>query len=318
MRQHAAFLNNAVRSQGAPFFSLDCSKTRDIAKVEVPASNGATVLLMNSRTLLALAILLFNINLQAQQPELAQKPDSAQEPPAAQQPASTQPPDSAQPREMELWLYNGKDQERIDRLVSLGIEREVATEFTLAKEEYARWFPLRTGLGQKNAILFLPCVRDNAHLYLMTQQNTIWRVTDVEKPDCHYDMSVSVEITPIRNPAFDEVLMHHVGEGHAGSYSQQDFEVYSVARGKLKQVLDAEEVIVASQYVSPNIDMNRITQKSLFVLVPIEKSRSRIIEETRSSTLNGKLKVQRRQFRWNAAKSRYLPTKFVPLEAAPN
>ena len=173
---------------------------------------------MNARILLALAVLFFSVNLQAQQPESAQKPDSAPEPPATQQPASTLPPDSAQPWKMVEWLNTGKEQERVERLVGLGVEREVATEFSQTTDMSAKWYPLRTEPGHKNAILFLPCVRDNAYLYLMEKENTIWRVTDFEKPDCHYDMSVSVEIAPILNPAFDEVMMHHACEGHGTGY----------------------------------------------------------------------------------------------------
>jgi hypothetical protein len=273
---------------------------------------------MNAHSLLALFILLFSVNLQAQQLVSAQKPDSVQESPDTQQPTSTQPPDSAQPIEMREWLNIGKNEQRVERLVSIGVERDIATEFTLAKNVYARWLPLRTGQGQINAILFLPCVRDNAYLYLMDQENMIWRVKDFEKPDCHYDMSVSVEIASIRNPAIDEVMVHHVGEGHVGSYSQQDFEIYNIVRGKLKQVLDAEEVILAAQYVGPNIIMNEIHQNSFFVLVPIGKSLSRVIEETQSYKFNKNLTVKRRQFRWNAAKGRYVPSKFVPVVAAPN
>jgi hypothetical protein len=273
---------------------------------------------MNARALLSIAILFFGVCLLAQQPESAQKPDSAQEPPAAKQPASTQPPVSAEPWKMVEWLNSGKKQERTERLVSLGVERDIATEFTQTKDVSLRWNPLHTVTGQKAAILFLPCVRDNAYLYLMEQENTIWRVTDFEKPDCHYDMSVSVEIAPIRNPALDEVLVHHVCEGHGTGYSQQDFEIYSVAHGRLKQVLDAEEVILASQYVDPDTPMNAIDQKSFFVLVPIENSRSRVIEETQSYQFNKKLTVKRRQFRWNAAKGRYMPSKFVPVVAAPD
>jgi hypothetical protein len=271
---------------------------------------------MYARTLMFIVFLFFGVCLQAQQPESAQKPASAQGTPASKQPASAQPPESTQLLDMEEWLNSGKEQEKVERLVSIGVEQNVATEYT--HEVYAKWLPLRTGQGQKNAILFLPCVRDNAYVYLMKQDNTIWRVADLEKPDCHYDMSVSVEIAPIRNPVIDEIMVHHIGEGHGGGYSQQDFEIYNIAHRKLKQVLDAEEVIVAAQYVAPNTPIKGINQKSSFVLIPIGNSRSRVIEETQSYQFNKKLTVKRRLFRWNATKGRYLPTKFVPVVAAPD
>jgi hypothetical protein len=279
---------------------------------------------MNSRTLLALAVLLVSLSLLAQQPGSAQKPDSAQEQLAPT--TSAQPPASAEPRDLEEWLNTENAQERVARLESLGIDKKTVEDFTFQglkdfapqDQKYVEVKPFRTETRQGSVVLFLPCVLDDAYLYALVREANSWRVTDWERFDCHYDMSVSVEIAPIRNPAFDEVLMHHVGEGHAGSYSQQDFEVYTIAKGKLKRVLDAEEVIVAAQYVGPNVAMNEITQRSFFVLVPIENSRSRVIEETQSYQINNKLTVKRRQFRWNAAKGRYLPSKFIHVEAAPN
>jgi hypothetical protein len=273
---------------------------------------------MKACALLPIAILFFGVCLQAQQPDTARKPDSTPESSVSKQSSATQPPDSAQPLKMNEWLNNGKVSEQVERLVSLGVELDVATEISQTTYVSAKWLPLRTGQEDKNAILFLPCVRDNAHLYLMTQENETWSVTDFEKPDCHYDMSVSVEVAPIRNPALDEILIHHEGGGHGAGYSQQDFEIYAVAHGKLKSELLVPEVIVAVQYVSPNVAPHNIIQKSHFVLVPIGKSRSCVVEETRSSLADAILSVQRRQFHWNAAKGRYLPSKFVTVEAAPN
>jgi hypothetical protein len=179
------------------------------------------------------------------------------------------------------------------------------------------WKPIRAGARQKNAILFLPCVLDDAYLYLLVWENNSWRVTDRAVMDCHYDMSVSVDIAQIRNPAIDEVLMHHVGEGHGAGLSIQDFEVYSIAKGKLKLVLDAEEVVIALEYGDSKFAREH-TDRSLFVLIPVKNSSSRIIEETQSDQINKKLTVKRRQFLWNAAKGRYLPSKFVPVLAASN
>jgi hypothetical protein len=247
------------------------------------AANGAKVLSMNSLIPLAFAILLLSINLQAQQSDLAQHPASAQEAPTTQQPASALPPNSSQPQDMEEWLNIGKNEERVERLVSLGVEQEVAAEFTQTTEKSAKWLPIHTEPKQKNVMLFLPCFFDNAHLYLLAYKNKTWHITDFEKPDCHYDMSVSVEVAPIRNPAFDEVLMHHAGAGHGTGISVQDFEVFDIANGKFKTEVDTQEVLVESEYIGQSIRPHSHTQESFFVLVPID-----------------------------------LPTKFVPVEAAPN
>jgi len=267
---------------------------------------------MNSHALLGLIFLLFSLNLSTQQPNSTPKSDSVQKS------ATAKPPESAQPREMEEWLDSGDAQEKVKRLVSLGVEPEEAAELTWNANVYAHWIPIRTEPRLQNAILFLPCIRDNAHIYLLTHESESWHVTNWEKTDCHYDDSVSIEIIPIRNPALDEVVVHHVGAGHGAGVSMQDFNVFAISSGKLKIELDAEEVVKISRphlYSSERYDF---IQRSTFVLIPTSHSHSCVIDETRSTTLNDKLTVQRRQFRWNASRGRYLPSKFSPVEATPN
>jgi hypothetical protein len=87
---------------------------------------------------------------------------------------------------------------------------------------------------------------------------------------------------------------------------QQDFQVFTIAGGKLDMVLDAEEVIVASPHGG-----RELVQRSQFVAVPTKRSHPYDIEETRSATLNGKLTVQRRLYRWAASRGRYIPSSFV-------
>jgi hypothetical protein len=151
---------------------------------------------------------------------------------------------------------------------------------------------------------------DSADIYLLKGDGQQWKITDHDQFDCHYDSSVSFELLDLQRPRFDDLLIHHVGEGHGGGYSQQDFQVFVVAKGKLEMVLDAEEVIVASPKPGPPHDL---VQRSQFVAVPTERSHPYDIEETRSSTLNGRLTVQRRYFRWIESARRYLPSRFIPL-----
>jgi hypothetical protein len=176
--------------------------------------------------------------------------------------------------------------------------------------------PIRTGSPQQDAILFIPCILDSAHIYLLANKGEYWHVTDLEKPDCHYDGSVSIEIAPVRSPGIDEILVHHAGAGHGTGISQQDFNVFAVSSEKLRLELEIEEVVNISRPHRFLYERNELVQHSTFVLIPISRSLSRVIEETRSTTLNDKLTVQRRLFRWSASKSRYLPSKFSPVEAA--
>jgi hypothetical protein len=138
----------------------------------------------------------------------------------------------------------------------------------------------------------------------------------LEKPDCHYDHSVSIEIAPIRNSAFEEVLVHHVGAGQGAGISVQDFNVFAVSGGNLKTELDAEEVVNIFRPHLYSYERYDLIQRSTFVLIPTNHSHSRVIEETRSTTLNDKLTVQRRQFHWKATRGQYLPSKFSLVEAA--
>lgn len=211
---------------------------------------------------------------------------------------------------MREWLNAETKEERIRRLVSLGVERETADEITSSIEHTVEWLPIRSEKAQEYAILFLPCGLDLANLYLMKRDGGNWQVSDHVELDCHYDGTVSVEISPIRKSTLDEVLVHHAGEGHGTGLSQQNFKVFDVVNGKLKVVLDVEEVIIASAVPAGS---RELLQRSVFVTIPIGGSQSRVIEETRSVTLNGKLTVQRRIFRWAESKGSYQPTRFASV-----
>lgn len=79
--------------------------------------------------------------------------------------------------------------------------------------------------------------------------------------------------------------------------------------------LVTDEVFHDFQYDKPPHELDR---KSVFTVIPVRDSRSRAIEETRSRTFDGKLTVQRRTFRWNAATQKYSPSPFTPVEASQN
>jgi len=216
-----------------------------------------------------------------------------------------------QHNDMRMQLNAGTKEERIQQLVALGVEQKTADEALSPIDPVVEWQPIRTESRQQYAILFLPCTVDSAYLYLMKNVGEEWKISDSADFDCHYDNSVSIGISPARESAVDDVLVHHVSEAHGTGVSFQHFKVITVTEGKLKVVLDTEEVVEASHVVP--VGRYNLHQQSTFVVIPVVHSHSVVIEETRSTVLNDKLTVSRRRFRW--AGNRYVRTRFVPLTA---
>lgn len=221
----------------------------------------------------------------------------------------------AQEPNMKLWLNAGTQEQRLQRLVALGVEREAADQATSSIEPTIQWWPVRSESQQQYAVLFLPCSLDSAYLYLMRGTGEDWHPSDRAEFDCHYDDSVSVELSPIRMPKVDDVLVHHASEGHGTGFSQQNFKVFVVSEGRLKIVLDTEEVFSVSRVP---VGSYELIQRSTFVTIPAVRSHIHVIEETRSTILNGNLTVQRRLFRWAPSTSNYVPLKFSSVEAGDN
>jgi hypothetical protein len=217
--------------------------------------------------------------------------------------------------EIENWLNDGPG--AVQRLVGLGVDQKTAEESVDSYSDddlHIQWKTVNSESKELLAALFLPCNgNDDAYLFAMQKANHAWQVTDREGFDCHYDATVSMEIARVHDPNRDEVLIHHVGSGHGTGFVQQNYNVFSIAQGKLKLRLDTVEVLDDHQ---PPEKTHDIVRRSTFTIIPILNSRSRAIEETRSSILNDHLMVQRRIFRWDPAKRCYSPTRFVPVEAA--
>lgn len=232
--------------------------------------------------------------------------------------SSDQQPNSESNHEMENWIDS--DGKTVDRLVSLGVSPEVAQSIdpsvTGGEPVWVRWKTARAGTHERLGLLFLPCHAgsDTAYLYTLTRREELWHAADHMEMDCHYDDSVSFESASIRDPKRDEILVHHACAGHGTGYLEQDFSVFAVSRAKLKEELETEEVLRIYRVGGPPRDE---THDSTFTVVPIRNSRSRAIEQTRSIVLNGKLTVQRRTFRWDVAKGKYIPSAFRLVEAAP-
>jgi hypothetical protein len=209
---------------------------------------------------------------------------------------------------MQTWLNTGKNEERIDKIVSLAVKREVAE---LANGEDVEWHVLRTNPHRELAVLFLPCdALSSASLYLLETTNHSWHVTDVVGFDCHYDDAVSVGVAALRSANADDVLVHHECEGHGIGFLQQNFNVFVVPSSRLKLALSTKEIVKESDWPAtyePN-------QRSSFALTQATREDSGVIEETRRTEKNGKLTVETRAFRWSPKEFRFVPSPFAKVK----
>lgn len=264
----------------------------------------------------AFSALLFGFCVVVQQPGVAQPPidQKATSTPAE---ATNQPSASADENEVVDWLY--ENNKTADHLVALGVDRKVADAFVAEDNNgmlFPKWAFARTGLKSRVGVLFLPCNwADSAYLYLVPYNAGAWRITDQQELDCHYDNSASVEVVQVRDPNRDEILIHHACNGHGTGYLEQSFTVFLPTQGKLKAELETDEIL--HSFPTAVKVRHDLDQKSTFMVIPVSNSDSRAIEETRSSTLNDHLTVQRRIFLWDQTKGRYRPSPFAPVEAAP-
>ena len=212
---------------------------------------------------------------------------------------------AAQEADKPGWLNEARGKELVQQLVGLGIQPDVAGLAAISSEPELLWLSIHTEPNQKLAVLFIPCVGDLAYAYLMRHIGDEWKAADYDSFDCHYDDSVSLEVATLANKHAQDVLVHHACVSHGTGFVQQDFQVLTIRDGKFKGVLDTEEIVNAA-----NDDLYEY-QRSSFVIVPSPEGR--VIEETRSTTLNGKLTVERRYFRWLASKGAYRASKFARI-----
>ena len=234
-----------------------------------------------------------------------------------QQEATSQPIASASTTEIEQWL--DEQGETADHLIALGVDQKVAEEFTSQdnfRMLFPKWVFARTGATSRVGVLFLPCDwSEVAYIFVLQNSGGKWRTTDQAEFDCHYDDSVSMEVVRIRNPNLDEILVHHACGGHGTGYLEQNFNIFNPVRGKLDAELEVQEVLNSFPVGGTRHDLQ---QRSTFTIIPLSISNSRAVEETRSGTLNGKLTVERRVFRWDERKERYVPRRFSPVSASTN
>jgi len=209
---------------------------------------------------------------------------------------------------MQRWLNTGTDEERVEKIVSLGVGRESAE---LASGEDVEWRAVRSKSHHPAAILFLACGGlYGASLYLLKSTTQGWHVTDAVGFDCHYDESVSVGVQALHRPHVDDVLVHHECEGHGTGFVQQNFNVFVIDSSKLELALSAEEVLKENDWPKTYV----VSQRSSFALTAATFDGSGSIEETRRTEKNGKLTVEKRTFQWSPKKFCFAPSPFVKVK----
>lgn len=220
---------------------------------------------------------------------------------------------------MENWLIRPYDTMAV-RLQGVGVEKNVAEDFAESGDNgrtmYPKWTSIRASDPGHHALLFLPCtLEETAHLYAMEHGIHGWRATDRMELDCHYDDSVSYEIGSIRDSKWDEIRVHHACVARGTGYLEQEFQILAVGGGEFKSELETNEVL--HEHPAAVERPHSLDRFSTFAVVPMKGSTSRAVEETRSSTLNGQLTVERRAFRWDQIKRCYRPTAFSSVQAEP-
>jgi len=210
---------------------------------------------------------------------------------------------------MAGWLNSGTEKQRAHKLVSLGVEDEMARLAVFDRD--IEWVPIRTDSQNEAAIMFFPCgAMYGASLYVLKNADRGWQVTSRVGFDCHYDESVSVEAKSIRKPNVDDILVHHECEEHGTGFVQQNSNVFAVGSGKFRRLLDAEEVVRDNDLPTGGERL----QRSSFAAFH-EKSGVPAMQETRCTTLDGKLTIEKRTFRWSDSAGRFLPSKLKGVGA---
>jgi hypothetical protein len=214
----------------------------------------------------------------------------------------------AQQSQMEQYLNTGADEERVQKILSLGARRE---SVELASGTQVKWQAIRSDSPQEMALLFTPCGALYASfLYLLKSTDHGWRVVDDVGFDCHYDESVYFEVASLRRPNLDEVLVHHECEEHGTGFVKQNFNVFAIVSSKFKLVLNTEEIVRANGWPGGG----ELDQQSSFAAMPTKGAGPGVIKEVRNTKENENLTIEKREFRWSRLKFRFIPSKFVKVK----
>ncbi len=215
-------------------------------------------------------------------------------------------PLDAGPETMTDALHMGKPAQREDLLRRLGVQPDAAREAASAvRESGLRVEPLGSA-----ELLFVPCdfpLRE-AHLYLLRQRQGGWHAVDDAGLDCWWKPS-SYELVRVPGQTGMLVLAHHANATHGTGLVRDEMKLLEIRGDRWATILTTIE------YESENITGEDLTIEQTAVLQPFPDGS---VEETRATTRRessperGRLKVERRRWRWNSAAKHFAAGPFAP------
>ncbi len=209
---------------------------------------------------------------------------------------------------MEQMLDQANANQKADLLARLGVDPAIAkcaVEDVLPGKKI-ELKPLYTKGEVHYGIAYLPGWRACGYLYLLQGSDEepvkmAWHVIHHQQFDC-WDMTCSFEILPLRQPDVDDIVVHHITEGHGSNYLADQTQVFSILDGKLQQTLVTQDHLQEGGVAGSDT----LEQQSTFLRFP-----GNALEETRTTTVNYKLeKVERRYWRWSEQKQKFVAGQF--------
>jgi hypothetical protein len=215
---------------------------------------------------------------------------------------------------MENTLDVADVHQKAELLARLGVDPLVAKAASeaLLPGQKIQLFPIRTTGGAPSGIAFLPNGTGiSCSLYLLQGSDEHpdtkhWHAVDHQDINC-WDGPASLETMPLRRPDEDDLVLHHVNENHGSGEASDQTQIFSILGGKLVQTLATQDY----RFENSMAIRDGLEQRSTFLRFPDSS-----LEETRTTTLNDKLKkVERRSWRWSEQKRTFVSTPFLPVVA---
>ncbi len=202
-------------------------------------------------------------------------------------------------------LHLGKPAQREYLLRRLGVPPPVAHDAPFIEQQSG---PRVETLGSA-WLLWLPCgsISRTAHLYLLQQQNGTWHTADDAALDCWWKPS-SYELVRVPGRAAILVLVHHANASHGTGLVRDEMKLLE-ARGSRWAA-----ILTTTEYLSEDVTGEDLTVEQAGTLQPFPDGS---VEETRATTRHEgsseqwKLKIERRRWRWSAAKGCFTAGRFA-------
>jgi hypothetical protein len=204
-------------------------------------------------------------------------------------------------------LRSGTSEQRQSALASIGVENAAEyADFHASMAGEIKWLKPRLVDSNNIALLFLPCHGDGSFLFLV-RENEVgnWKATDWESFDCHYDDSVSIKLSPLRDAKVDDILIEHDCDEHGSGFVSHNAHVYSIQGHKLVLLLTSQDKLFQEGW-NGGRDEDR---SSVFLPVP-RKHGIFALEETKVRRVSDSSEVMRRYFYWSRMSHSFRHTAF--------